>query len=119
MLFLYFHKRKLFLYSQKSNPAVFSPSSKKNPLGENFSYFRKQKPRKICYIFSKEIFPYISGNGNHEKFVYTPGNPEKILCISENGTFLYFGKGIFRTLPYSEPWYIQNTRHIRNTVKYL
>ena len=39
--------------------------------------------------------------------------------------FLYFGKGIFRTLPYveleaySEPSYIQNPRHIQNTVKHL
>ena len=46
--------------------------------------------------------------------IYTSenGNPEKILYISENGIFLYFGKGIFRTLAYlelekySESWYI-------------
>ena len=50
---------------------------------ENFLYFRKRKPRKIIYI---------SGNGNLEKNPYTSGN----------GTLLYFGKGIFRTLIYLE-----------------
>ena len=37
---------------------------------------------KISYIFSKERFSYILGNGN----------PEKILDISGNGTLLYFRK---------------------------
>ena len=54
--------------------------------------FKKIHPEKISYIFSKESFSYISGNGN----------PEKIRYISGNGTFLYFGKGIFRTLAYLE-----------------
>ena len=33
---------------------------------ENFFYFRKLKPRKNSYIFSKENFLYIFGNGNPE-----------------------------------------------------
>ena len=39
---------------------------KKNPPRENFLYFRKRKPRKSVYIFSKESFFYILGNGNAE-----------------------------------------------------
>ena len=34
-------------------------------------------------------------------------------------TFIYFGKGIFRTLVYLEPEVIQNPRHILNTVKHV
>ena len=49
-------------------------------------------PEKTSYIFSKESFYYILGNRNLEKIIY----------ISGNGTFLYFGKGIFRTLEYLE-----------------
>ena len=57
--------------------------------------------------------------------------PKKFFIFQKNGTFLYFskrkgiGKGIFRTLGYLEPeaysdsWYIQNPRHIQNTVKHL
>ena len=68
-----------------------------------------------CCILSKESCSYISGNGN----------PEKNPCISENGTFLYFGKGIFRAITYlapqvySELWYILSPRHIQSTVKHL
>ena len=58
-----------------------------------------------------------------KKFLIT--SQKKLFLFSGNGTFLYFRKGIFRTLAYlqleaySEPWYIQNSRHIQNTVKYL
>ena len=37
----------------------------------------------LSYIFSKESFSYISGNRN----------PEKIIYISGNGTFLVSGNG--------------------------
>ena len=50
-------------------------------------------PEKSSYTFLKESFSYISGNEN----------PEKVPYISGNGTFLYFRKGIFRTLAYLEP----------------
>ena len=45
---------------------TFHPSSKneKSPSRENFLYFRKQKPQKISYVFSKENCSYISGNGS-------------------------------------------------------
>ena len=47
----------------------------------------------------------------------------KFLIFSLKKLFLYFGKGISKTLaylelePYLEPWYIQNRTHIHNTVK--
>ena len=47
--FLYFLKRKLFLY------------------------FRERKPHKISQIVSKESFRYISGNRNPEKMLYISG----------------------------------------------
>ena len=74
-LFLYFLKRKLFLYFRKWNPALFTPSSKnkRNPPQENFLYFRKRKPRKISYIFSKESCSYVSGNGCLDEFTYFNG----------------------------------------------
>ena len=48
--FLYFLKRKLFLY------------------------FRKWKPPKFSYIFLKKCFSYISGSGNLKKIPYISGN---------------------------------------------
>ena len=45
--------------------------------------------------------------------------------FSQKKFFLYFLKGIFGTLTYleleaySEPWYIQNLRHIKSTAKHL
>ena len=68
---------KSFLYFGKWN---FSPSSKNKKIHtEKMSYSLMLK---ISYIFSKESFSYISGNGN----------PEKILCISGNGTIFNFKK---------------------------
>ena len=57
---------------------------------------------KVSYIFSKKAFP-----------------------IFRKKNFLYFGKGVFRTLlhlelqKHLELWYIQNLRHIQNTLKHL
>lgn len=58
----------------------------------------------ITFIFSKESFPYVSGN----RFFYIlgNGNPPKNLYVSGkvysqpwyNATFLYFGTVIFRIL---------------------
>ena len=79
--------------------------------------------RKIQKTETPKKIPFISGNGNPKKASYISGNvtfqsthqnisgngnPEKILILPEtelsyisgNGTFLYFGKGIFRTLVY-------------------
>ena len=96
--FLYFLKRRLFLYIQNGASEKNSYVFLKRNL---FLYFRKRKPRRRSFKYKKTF--YISGNG----------------------TFLYFEKGIFRTLAYleleaySEPWYIQNPRHIQNTVNHL
>ena len=72
---------------------------------------------KISYIFSKESFSYISGNGTLH--FLSPGSKSKkstlrkflilwktsyiflkesFSYISGNGTFLYFRKGILRTM---------------------
>ena len=50
--FLYFLKRKLFLFSWKQNIVLVTPSSKnkRNPFEESFLYFRKWKPPKTSYI---------------------------------------------------------------------
>ena len=38
---------------------------------------------------------------------------ESFLYFEKVEFFLYFGKGIFRTLAYLEPWYIENSvKHI-------
>ena len=51
----------IFLYFPKWNPALFSLSSisKKNPPGENFLYFTKQKPRKIFFLSGNKTFLYL------------------------------------------------------------
>ena len=60
-------------------------------LSEKIFYISgKGNPKKIPYIFSKGNCSYISGN------------LVKVLYISGNETFLYFEKGIFRTLAYLE-----------------
>ena len=79
---------------------------------------------------------YISGNGivqftprkfhifqetETPKKIFINGNPEKILILPEtelsyiwkNGTFLYFGKGKFRTLVYSKPDTYSKHLHIQ------
>ena len=51
----------IFLYFPKWNPALFSLSSisKKNPPGENFLYFTKQKPRKKFFLSGNKTFLYL------------------------------------------------------------
>ena len=73
--FLYFLKRKLFLYFRKWNPALFTTSlkNKRNPPREESLYFRKQKTRKKSCIFSKENCSYISVNGYSKKTSYISG----------------------------------------------
>ena len=61
-----------------------------SPPQENLLYFRKWIPSKnLLYFLKRKLFLYFR-------------NLEKIMYISGNGTFLYFGKGIFRTLAYLE-----------------
>ena len=82
---------------------LFSPSSKNKNIHPEKIY---SNIKKTFYIFSKESFSYILGNGN----------PEKILYISGNRTFLIFqGRNIHNPLiaelsyssrkEYSEPWH--------------
>ena len=94
-LFGYFLKRKLFLFFRKLNPALFSQSlkNKRNPPPRKFLILQDAKTQKNFLYFLEKSVSYISENGNHKKIIY----------ISGNGTFLYFRKGIFRTLVYSKP----------------
>ena len=130
---------KNFLYFLKKAPRIFQPKLKKikkNPPRKKFLifqemellrsnikknsgngnpennslYFRKRKPWKSFLNSGKRnlsVHPQkisnISGNGN----------PQKLLILPE--TELSY---ISRKL-YSEPWYIQNPRHIQNFVKHL
>ena len=75
-----------FLIFPEMRPCTFQAKLKKQKYlpRENFLCFRKREPRKISYIFSKESWSY----------------------ILRSGTLLYFRKGIFGTLVYSEPWHI-------------
>ena len=61
--FLYFRKRRLFLYVQKWNPALFSPGLKNKKIysEKNFLYFRKPfgASEKNSYVFLKrKLFLY-------------------------------------------------------------
>ena len=52
-------------------------------------------PEKTSYIFSKESFSYISGNGNHKKKLYF--RKQNFLCSKNEKnvllkSFLYFGE---------------------------
>ena len=77
-------KIKKFLIFPEMEPYTFQPSSKKKKIHPEKipGTSGNKNPEKTCYIFSKESCPYISGNRK----------PENILCISGNGTFLYFLK---------------------------
>ena len=110
---------KNFLYFLKK-PHTFRPKLKKikkSTPKKNSLYFRKWnfitlRSKNFLYFLKGKLL--ISGNGTLHFL-----NSEKIIYISGNGTLLYFGKGIFRTLAhleleaYSEPWYIQNPGKFR------
>ena len=109
----------------------------KNLLWKNSFYFLKKPPHFVemeipylyiyifIFIFQEREFSYISGDG----FCFTSWKGTflyfrkrnffihqelELSYISRNGTFLYFGEGIPRTLAYleleaySELWHIQN-----------
>ena len=74
-----------FLIFSGNETLHFSDQAQKNIYPEKISYASGNgNPQKISYIFSKESWSY----------------------ILRSGTFLYFKKGIFGTLVYSEPWHI-------------
>ena len=65
------------------------------PHPQNFSCSEK-----VSYVFSKEPLNFWKRK------------PRKNPYISRNGTFLYFGKGIFRTLAYLKLEAYSEPRHI-------
>ena len=74
---------KAFLIFPEMEPSLFNLSSKN----------KENAPReKFLHFFKRKLFLY-----------FRKRNPEKVPYISGNGTFLYFRKGIFRTLAYLEP----------------
>ena len=76
---------------------ISSISRQKFSLKKFLTFFPKKScSEKISYIFLKK------------SLIFWKRNPPQNSHISGNGTFLYFGKGIFRTLAYSEPWHVQN-----------
>ena len=92
--------------------ALSGPSPQNFPL-KKFLQFLKKKPPALSSLSPqnsppKKIFIFFPKKSCSEKLSYA---------------FLVFRKPnfhIFReTLAYSEPWYIQNLRHIQNTVKHL
>ena len=84
-----FSQKKVFLIFPENEPCTFGRSLKneRNPPRENILYFRKRKLR-INVYFSQKSCSYVLGNGNPEEILYIPGN----------GTFLYSRQGIFRTM---------------------
>ena len=86
--------------------------------------FWKRKPQKNLYISGNGTFLYL----RRRNFLILP--EMELSYTSGNGIFLYLRRRNFLILPetelsyisgkvYSEPWYIQNQKHIQNTVKYL
>ena len=65
---------------------------------------QKFSPKKVSYIFPKKSYSekkfYIFSK---KPLIFRKRKPPKNLHISGNGTFLYFGKSIFRTLAQSDP----------------
>ena len=74
--------------------------------------FRKRESRKRFLIFQETETP-------KKILIFQETEAPKKLSYSRKWNFLYFGQDIFRTLTYSEPWHIQNPRHMQNTFKYL
>ena len=87
--------------------------------------FRKTETLKNYLYFRKWNFLIFQERYNQNRCI------TEFFCISgkvysqhwHDSAFLYFNKVIFRTLThieqgtYSEPWQMQNLRHIQNTVK--
>ena len=95
----------------QSTGALFGLSPQTFSLKIITLFLKKTCSKKVSYIFSKKTF-----------LIFRKRN---FLICSHKKFFFYFGKGIFRTLAcleleaYSEPYYIQNPRHIQHTVKHL
>ena len=80
--------------------ALFRLGPKNFSLKNFLIYFPKKSAPKKFLIFSQKS-PKFSGNRNPEKILIF--QEMELYYTSENGTFLYFGKSIFRSLAYSEP----------------
>ena len=81
MLFLYFLKRKFFLYFRKCNPTLFSLrlKNKKKSTPRKFLRLSETETReKLIIYFSKQSCSYVLGNENSETQTL-----EKLLIFQE------------------------------------
>ena len=114
--------KKLLIFQE----VTFQPQKIKRTTPKKlFLNFRKGKPRqKFLYFLERKLFLYFRKQKPRKNYLYFRKRnfliPEKVYSeLWHNGSSLYFRKVLFRTLAYSESWYIQNPRHIQNTVKHL
>ena len=107
---LAFPQKKAFLIFPEIEPCTFQPKleNKKNPPGEHFLYFRKQKPRQIFLdILKRKLFLYFRKRKPRNFFLHSRKRNflEKVYSetrhIQNPGEFRT--RSIFRTLVYLEP----------------
>ena len=115
--FLYFRKRSFVIF-QGTGTTKSSYISESNFPSSKKKQKQKKKKKQIHY---EKIF-YTSRNGNSDKnsnifskesLYFRKWEPLKILYISGNGTFLYFGKSILRILKLRN-FLILRERYIQN-----
>ena len=95
--FLYFLKRKLFLYFRKWSPALFIPilKKKKSPPRESFLYSGKV----VIFSQKKTALKFQETENLKKVFIF---QQTELSHIPGNASFSFFQKGIFRNLVYSE-----------------
>ena len=95
---LYIRKWNFLALILKKNPGNGNPEKK------SLLFQETETLKKLLIFPEKEPFSPTEGNFLH----FRTRKSRKNLYISGNRTFSYFGKGIFRTLAYLEPWHIHN-----------
>ena len=73
--FLYFLKRKLFLYLRKKSLQFLLEARKVKGIhpGQIYYILRNGNPKKISHIFSKESCYYVPRNGSPNVYIYFNG----------------------------------------------
>ena len=135
--FLYFLKRKLFLYFQKWNPALFKPELEKqkkifsnksyyifrkwNSLAlilRNFLHFRKRKPFKTSYVSGNIFLSLKNKNSTLRKFLTSQETEtrEKFPIFSQKKAVLIFQETEIQKkfLMFQETFYISGSNFPRS-----